>query len=318
MDKLYIIGNGFDLHHGLPTSYSGFRSYLRQHNPTLLDTLSNAFSYPSSDKDIWGRFEENLSFIDLDYFDEIICSYIPSLSSDDYLKDMAACHREAETIVFNVTEGLRYEFSNYIEHASTCRVDPNRLLDLDLTAFYLSFNYTRTLEEHYGVHGSKILYIHGRYDDQENIVLGHAISPDSFVQERENQSPPEHYNTEEIREWHDDMSNQHVPFLDEARDELASYYGRSYKNSVSIINENAEFFARLNTVRSIFVLGHSLSDVDLTYFEAIKDSVPKSCHWTVSYYSESEKSDLEDQLLGLNIRFENFDLIKLCTLEIQQ
>ncbi|CAK2108425.1 hypothetical protein VCRA2122O12_700001 [Vibrio crassostreae] len=27
MNKLYIIGNGFDLHHGLPTSLTGFRNY---------------------------------------------------------------------------------------------------------------------------------------------------------------------------------------------------------------------------------------------------------------------------------------------------
>ena len=28
MDKLYIIGNGFDCAHGLPTKYSDFRKYV--------------------------------------------------------------------------------------------------------------------------------------------------------------------------------------------------------------------------------------------------------------------------------------------------
>ncbi|MBR6755416.1 MAG: hypothetical protein IKM15_00470, partial [Peptococcaceae bacterium] len=29
MKKLYIIGNGFDLHHGLPTSYADYKKFLQ-------------------------------------------------------------------------------------------------------------------------------------------------------------------------------------------------------------------------------------------------------------------------------------------------
>ncbi len=29
-DKLYVIGNGFDLHHGMPTQFSDFRTFARK------------------------------------------------------------------------------------------------------------------------------------------------------------------------------------------------------------------------------------------------------------------------------------------------
>lgn len=33
--NLFIIGNGFDLHHGLPTSYGDYVDYLKEHNESL-------------------------------------------------------------------------------------------------------------------------------------------------------------------------------------------------------------------------------------------------------------------------------------------
>ena len=38
-DKLYIIGNGFDLHHGLKTSYDDFRENQAKKSPDLWKLL---------------------------------------------------------------------------------------------------------------------------------------------------------------------------------------------------------------------------------------------------------------------------------------
>lgn len=314
MGKLYIIGNGFDLHHRLPTSYSGFSEYLRQHNPTIFDVLSSAISYPSSDDDIWSRFEENLSFIDLDYLEDLVSEYIPSPSSDDYFRDLAACHRESETIIYSLTEGLRNEFSNYIQLACTCTVESSLLLNIDPNAIYISFNYTKTLEDHYGINSDRILYIHGTFDEKENIILGHAVNPETLIQKRENESPPEYLSAEELERWYEYMSDQHIPFLDEARDELCSFYQKSFKDSEKIIEVNSFFFNSLTLVDSVFVLGHSMSEVDIKYFEFIKNKTSEFCYWTVSFYSDTEKSYLENVLLGLGILPEKFNLIEMCDL----
>jgi len=41
--KLYIIGNGFDLWHGLPSRYADFKAYVRQHDRELLRTVDDYF-----------------------------------------------------------------------------------------------------------------------------------------------------------------------------------------------------------------------------------------------------------------------------------
>ncbi|MCS6118044.1 hypothetical protein G3444_03800 [Shewanella baltica] len=37
-------------------------------------------------------------------------------------------------------------------------------------------------------------------------------------------------------------------------------------------------------MKEIYILGHSLSDVDIPYFERIASIVKSDCYWYVSYY----------------------------------
>jgi len=314
LEALYIVGNGFDLHHDLPTTYVGFSEYLKSKNPSIFDILAHVISYPITDDDLWSHFEENLSFIDISYLEDHISEYIPSPSSDDYDRDMDACVLEAQRVVGYLTHELRNEFAEYIRKADSYQVDTDFLLTLDLDAFFISFNFTRTLEKQYGVSAENILYMHGTYDDKENIVLGHAVDPSTFIEEKDDQSPPEGLTSEQLEQWNEEMSNQYVPFLDEAREELSSYYGRSFKNSSEIIETNSSTFNRLGEVRHIFILGHSMSDVDIEYFEVIKEHASQHCQWNVSYYGEKEKAKIEDILLGLGISEQNYTLIELTSL----
>lgn len=63
--ELFIIGNGFDLAHGLKTSYLDFRNFLENDNNDFLQQLENMYDfYPRSNftkKEIlWKDFENNL------------------------------------------------------------------------------------------------------------------------------------------------------------------------------------------------------------------------------------------------------------------
>lgn len=42
--KLYIIGNGFEIHHGIPSRYSNYRDWLEDNNPDLLERLRNYYN----------------------------------------------------------------------------------------------------------------------------------------------------------------------------------------------------------------------------------------------------------------------------------
>ena len=39
MDKLYIIGNGFDLNHELKTRYTDFKEWLKNKKPNIYKTI---------------------------------------------------------------------------------------------------------------------------------------------------------------------------------------------------------------------------------------------------------------------------------------
>ena len=60
MAKLYIIGNGFDLWHGLPTGYDRFYTFAK----VMLDELENYYSFDVAHVGPWCDFENSLGCFD--------------------------------------------------------------------------------------------------------------------------------------------------------------------------------------------------------------------------------------------------------------
>jgi len=76
---------------------------------------------------------------------------------------------------------------------------------------------------------------------------------------------------------------------------VEEFFSLSEKPVQKILIENQEFIDDLYDVKDIYVLGHSLGNVDLPYFRAINraNDYPEKLRWHVSYYSENEKSNFE-------------------------
>jgi hypothetical protein len=53
---LYIIGNGFDLHHKIKSSYTAFGEYVSAANPSLHETFEAYFSFDGN----WVSLEDTL------------------------------------------------------------------------------------------------------------------------------------------------------------------------------------------------------------------------------------------------------------------
>ena len=63
MKNLCIIGNGFDCHHGLCSSYGAYRKWLQENHPDLYTQMKDFYDVQ---KDKWRRvFGVNLGKIDL-------------------------------------------------------------------------------------------------------------------------------------------------------------------------------------------------------------------------------------------------------------
>jgi hypothetical protein len=75
--KLYIIGNGFDLWHGIPSSYAQFKEYVRQRDRDLFDAVER---YLPADED-WSDLEAALAEIDVDSIIDDLDQFMPSYSA---------------------------------------------------------------------------------------------------------------------------------------------------------------------------------------------------------------------------------------------
>ena len=65
-NKLYFIGNGFDLHHGLKTSYLNFRDdYIKKKSSVLWNDFLDIYGdAPQNDNLWWKDFENMLGKVD--------------------------------------------------------------------------------------------------------------------------------------------------------------------------------------------------------------------------------------------------------------
>ena len=59
MKHLYIISNGFDLHHNMITDYRDFRDWLADNDSSVLCTIDEIFGY--CDSTWWQHFEANMA-----------------------------------------------------------------------------------------------------------------------------------------------------------------------------------------------------------------------------------------------------------------
>jgi hypothetical protein len=281
-NKLYIIGNGFDLHHNLKTSYYNFRDYLKNHNREIYDLLEQ---YLCCSDDLWGDFEESLAKLDTD---ELYCdnsNLLPNIESDDFREhDWYVFPDEMERIYDKLTTELVETFKDFISEAMS--VDDLEILkhkiDVDINARFLCFNYTDTLERIYHIQRKNINYIHNSIkDSSENIILGHSIDPSKFILKIKDE-------------------DYYYPY-DEGRLTLNNYFETMHKPTGKIIEENRSYFNSLSNTNKIYVLGHSISKVDIPYFEKIVQIINRNVEWILSYYKEEEIETFKNTLKNIGV-----------------
>jgi len=314
-DKIYIIGNGFDLHHELKTKYSDFAKYLKANNEGLYDMLEKHISYPQSDEDLWYKFEENLANLDAD---EILSEHsiiLPDYASDDFRVANRYAFPDTMTEYYEkLTEGLIEEFESFIQSVQYLIISDELKVELDIDSFFLTFNYTNTLEKLYKIDKKNILYIHNSaFYGSGQIILGHGIDPKRF--QKESPEPPDDVDIDNYEKWYQENDDYEYSF-NTGEENLMGYFEATFKPTKEIINNHASFFSSIGKYKEIFILGHSLSDIDLPYFEEIFKNSSPNAEWKVSYYNGEEGKKHFETLISLGIRKDKIELFKLP--EIQQ
>lgn len=285
MGTLYVVGNGFDLHHGLPTSLAGFRNYAK--NSAFSRLYENGVFMMLATQNLekhWNNLEENLANLDVD---ELIEQKSECYDDDPHENQFLY---EVETAIDAMTSGLTQELSNYLIKAENDVVAADRQLVLDANARFINFNYTNTLERIYAIPSENICYIHGKLNSQAEIVIGHAMKNSGY--ESKPVADMSTWSEEEKEAYADSYSPDYESALENAH----SYFNRSYKDSDTCLEYASDFLKSLCDIDSVIILGHSLAEIDLVYFECINQLVGNKCRWWATYYPSSEKESIYDRL----------------------
>lgn len=303
MATLYIVGNGFDMHHELPTSLNKFRVFAN--NSSFANAFERYFAFNDTDlNDIWGKLEANLANFSI----EDLIEHKQDYYDDDPHEDQFLYEVKVE--VDNLTKGLVETLNAYLTLAEKHPVEPKTYLNIDRDCRYINFNFTRTLERHYQVPASNICYIHGMLNcDVSPLIIGHGLEHDEYepVHAHDDVS---HLTEDQLTHYCDSYSVKY----DEAMEAAYCYYNISIKDTQSCMTKHQGFLDSLDDIDKIIVLGHSLSDVDHPYFQWINDKVKPDCAWHVSYYGEKEKAEISDKLECIVDDLECIKLFEMSTL----
>lgn len=284
--QLYLIGNGFDRWHDIPSSYQHFKAYVETHNRELSRIAGD---YLPAEED-WSDLESALASIDVDCIIDDLGHFMSSYGADDWSDSGHHDFQvEIDRVVKNLSVELRRQFSSWVRQLSipTPETAPCRLRTVDPTACFLSFNYTSTLQSLYGIPNAQVLHIHGRADIPDNdLILGHAWDPQT---------------RRSLNDRHD-IEGLDTRLVD-AFELLNGYFSSTFKPSRRLIEANRHFFEQQAGVETVWVLGHSLAEVDAPYFESIL-SVPgiSKARWQVAYrLEEDDPSEKVSQLHSLGV-----------------
>lgn len=288
MKNLYVIGNGFDLSHLIPSRYSDFEIFLREVDENLINKIEKYIN----PKDLWSDFEESLSHIDVDQIVDDASQFLVSYGADDWSD---AYHHdygyEVDEVLKSYTTYLKKRFTEWI---LSLNVDVKPKVKFSEDSFFISFNYTSTLENAYQIPGENIMYIHGKADGKDSdLILGHSYVPTD-------------------KDLYSQQNNMETDVrVADANEQLDDYFKETFKNTETIIQKNTEKFDQLSEIENIYILGHSLSKVDLEYFKKIYSKVTKKAIWNVSYYSDSEKDSKKSELIKLGVHYSRINIIKI-------
>lgn len=290
---LYIIGNGFDLYHGLPTRYSDFEQYLKIKNSVLHDRVEQ-FLFGLDEH--WWNFEEALANLDTDQILDEASNFLVSYGADDWSDSYHHDYQyEINQITSDLSSRLKQEFWEWISGVNLSDHKCSGILELKNNTVFLNFNYTRTLEDIYQVTANQILHIHGAVD--EDIVLGHDWKPER------NQ-----------RQYNEDDDTRVI----EGHELIQDYFRDTFKSTATLIEQNQIFFDSLNKLENIYVWGHSLSDVDLPYFEEIvRQTSLSQPEWRISYFSEEEFRSCCNTMTAIGVSANKQNFHKLVELPVR-
>jgi len=275
VSTLFIIGNGFDIWNRLPTSYRNFNEEYKEN----LDEHINYFDDFCHIDAEWANFEESLGSFNQDDFHNN-AAVQPSLEElGDDPKRLPGYEDEITIKIEELVNDITRAFNSWIRS-----IDVNaaqKLMHFTFPACFINFNYTNTLQDVYNIPDVSVLHIHGKVGRE--IFFGHGRKIDSTRRTNESDEP-----------WFDD-----------ALSEVAQVLENFHKPVDEILARNRVILEGYVDVENIVVIGHSVNDIDVPYFQCILNAYPDA-NWQNYNYENIEEcidevSETHKKLLALGV-----------------
>ena len=278
MSNLFIIGNGFDLSHGIKSSYKDFRGYLKeQYDPTKhevydIPTINWEHTYDYSDiadfwfnvfdanNDMeWSKFEDSLYGQNYgDCFSEMVMDRY----GEENLFKTAGNNEALSRSIVDIVPFINRFFTEWINQIEIddvkARKEFQELIDCNKDIFF-STNYTLTLEKVYNI--SKVCHIHGKVG--EEFIFGHG----------EDESLYEKYEKENIG------TEYYLSDIDKAL----------RKDVQKALKTHRSFFELLGKrgIEKIYSYGFSYGKADLIYVQEIAKSLSRNVIWCLNSFDDA-------------------------------
>lgn len=289
-NRLYIIGNGFDLAHRLPTKFDPNFKEIAEKNEFITYFWD---LYQTQVDDIWSDFENLLGHPDFGSLSEIFENFYPDYSSD-HESDRDSIILQAQ-LNGNLSQSL-VKFAIQADEAVNTVMPIIEYVELfnDNDSF-INFNYTHTLEKLYQIKSPKILHIHGEVGIN-NLILGYPegnYSPEDIEVDIRMKGRGPYSQTKYI----DFINEIEDYYIRTAYEELVNKT-KSFSKSAKI--ELLEDFIGDKMFDEIYVKGHSLA-VDFPYFEWLNNKFP-NCKWEFDAFDIMTRKNIEKIVIMLKIK----------------
>lgn len=295
MSTLFIIGNGFDIAHGIPTAYCNFRSFVIDMYPEALDLRDEIIYLQDYDNidpgefaaeillntmdraagDNWSNFEEALACINFN-------SKLPmpnhkedeTDAEDNELMGQYLIYMDMLTSGFIHCSKLWQEFFRLWIKDIQMKIDAGeytpketlKSLFSQSDAQFLNFNYTKTLQKLYGI--KKVIHIHNRVG--QKLIFGHGK---------------------------DDVSYGDF-FIDEGPSIGSTFLDdmiMSFKKDINSPRKKYnDFFKKLTSkIDVVYSYGFSYGEVDCAYIKEIISCISSDATWYFTSYEAKHAEALQ-------------------------
>lgn len=341
--KLYICGNGFDLHHGLQTSYKDYKNFLILEHPDVIGEYEEFVGVYDNSRIAWSNIEDALK---IDYL-KMLCRFadLPSVVDEIYYRshennvisyngnDLEDAFRGLTNFITNFTGKYLYDWLSSID---TKKVKPD--LNLSQDDLYINFNYIDTLQTLYHIPDKNVFHIHGSLKELKGLKKDTVAYKKEFLSwyapEVGKKEALDVWRIEEcpafqnmyirqtlqfgavinkeselqkIKKWYN-ADEAYASYVEPSIGVIESFIEKSTKKLSSNYKKLTYFAWTHSDIDTIVIMGHTLLGVDFQYYKEILVPFFKDKLWVFKAYNgdTSEINQFLDKTGLDNYRIESW------------